>query len=123
MACIWNHRDLDDPLQREIEAAIRSHVPDYDYGFRRRNDAEVLIEESELFEPPVRIEAETVHTVERDVWIEAWRSHATLSRQAGEKTDAVIAEIEVIVDQHSSGPQLDVPYVTRGWMARLQAKS
>ena len=34
-ACVWNYRDLDDPLQRKIEKVIHRLVSSYDYGVRR----------------------------------------------------------------------------------------
>ena len=27
-ACVWNHRDLEDPLQAEVETLIRARIPD-----------------------------------------------------------------------------------------------
>ena len=36
-ACMWNHRDLSDPLQSKIEAIIGSHVEGYSYGSRRED--------------------------------------------------------------------------------------
>ena len=37
-ACLWNHRDVDDPIQKEIESIIKSFIPNYDYGLRRQAD-------------------------------------------------------------------------------------
>ena len=36
-ACMWNHRDLSDPLQQKIEAVIKQNIPNYAYGTRRSN--------------------------------------------------------------------------------------
>lgn len=41
-ACRWNHRDLDDPLQKEVEATIVSLVPGYGYGVRREDQTAVI---------------------------------------------------------------------------------
>ncbi|MCH7624022.1 MAG: methyltransferase domain-containing protein, partial [Nitrospinae bacterium] len=48
-ACMWNHRNLDDPLQAEIEGAIKFHISGYDYG-TRREDQDPIIQASGLFE-------------------------------------------------------------------------
>lgn len=44
-ACMWNHRDLNDHLQNEIEETIRRTIPDYNYG-SRREDPTAIINES-----------------------------------------------------------------------------
>lgn len=36
-ACMWNHRDLNDPLQKEIEDILKREIADYDYGTRRED--------------------------------------------------------------------------------------
>ena len=41
-ACLWNHRDLEEPLQAEIESLIHEYVPDYDYGVRRQDPTPVI---------------------------------------------------------------------------------
>ena len=33
-ACLWNHRWLDDPIQKRIESIIKAAVPRYEYGTR-----------------------------------------------------------------------------------------
>lgn len=119
-ACIWNHRDLDDPLQRRIEELIHSFVPGYQLGVRREDQAPV-IRASGLFEEPVELDFPVLHVTDRDEWCEAWMSHATLARQAGgeQRMAEVVAAIRALVAAES-GPSLTVPYRTRGWMARLK---
>lgn len=38
----WNHRDLNDPLQSEIENILRKHILDYGYGTRREEQTGVI---------------------------------------------------------------------------------
>lgn len=47
-ACMWNHRDLNDPLQKEIEAVLMQEIENYGYGTRREDQTEV-INKSEIF--------------------------------------------------------------------------
>jgi ubiquinone/menaquinone biosynthesis C-methylase UbiE len=115
-ACMWNHRDLDDPLQREIEALIRRQVPDYAHGVRRQ-DQSAVIEASGLFGPVQRIEGRVVHLPSRAQWVAAWRSHATLQRSAGPAFDAVVQSIDEFLEQ-SGIDALEVPYTTRIWAAQ-----
>lgn len=117
-ACMWNHRILDDPIQTEIEAIIVRCVPGYRHGTRREDQTEV-IRGSGLYGPVVRIEADIVHRQSVADCVKAWRSHATLERQAGTRFPRVIDEIEGYLSGLAR-PQIEVPYVTRIWTARLR---
>lgn len=78
---LWNHRDLSDPVQAEIEHIIKDYIPGYGYGVRREDQTQV-IEASGLFEEICTVEGHVVHTQNVEHVLEAWRSHATLQRQA-----------------------------------------
>jgi SAM-dependent methyltransferase len=115
IACLWNHRQLDDPLQAEIESLIRTKIPGYSHGSRREDQAPI-IEASGLFGPVTRLEEPVRHEVPVDDWMEAWRSHATLQRQAGSSFGSVVAAIEDLVRSRVQ-EVVEVPYVTVGWTA------
>ena len=117
-ACMWNHRDLNDPIQAEIESIIKNHVEEYQYGTRREDQTSV-IDASELFEPVVRIEATTYISQSVKDCVEAWQSHATLQRQAGEKFIAVVDDIAAFVSEGGRS-ELQIPYTTRIWTAQLK---
>lgn len=116
-ACMWNHRDLDDPLQEEVEGLIRAAIPGYDYG-SRRVDQTAVIAASGLFEPAQRIEGRVRHRVPVQDWVEAWHSHATLQRQAGNRLGEIATDIEALL-QRKRLKEIDIPYTTRIWIARL----
>ena len=84
---VFNHRDLEDPLQAEIEAFIHREVPAYRYG-PRREDQGAVIDGSGLFRVVRRIEERVAYPADAS-WVRAWGSHATLQRQAGERFDAI----------------------------------
>jgi SAM-dependent methyltransferase len=117
-ACCWNHRDLDEPLQAKVEALIHERVPGYDYGTRRA-DQSAVIDESGLFEPAVFLSGKTTHRVVTGVWCDAWSSHSTLGQQAGSQFDEVVDAIRNLVTAEV-GDFIDVPYVTRVWVAKLR---
>lgn len=119
VAMLWNHRDLDDPLQTEIEAAIASRIPDYDYGARRRDPSPDLVA-SGLFHAPRALAGTVDHEVDADDWVEAWTSHATLARQAGDQFDRIVDEIGALVARAQVGSTLTVPYTTRCWVAQVK---
>jgi SAM-dependent methyltransferase len=120
IALLWNHRDLDtDSLQAEIEAVIASRIPGYDYGYRRRDPSPDL-KASGLFGEPRYLEATVRHEVDADEWVEAWHSHATLARQAGDQLDRIIDDIGALVAQAQDGGRLAIPYTTRCWVAAVR---
>lgn len=118
--CLWNHRQLTDPLQAALEAVIRCHLPGFAHGVRRDDPSPSLLRGA-YFTDLVAVEAPVVHAVPRADCVEAWRSHLTLQRQAGAAFPDVIAAIERLLERRAP-PVLAVPYVTRAWMARRRAR-
>jgi SAM-dependent methyltransferase len=118
--CLWNHRRLDDPLQARIEDLIKSHIPGYQYGVRRSEQG-TAIEESRLFDTPVRISGQTVYQLDAEAWCDMWRSHSTLGEQAGDGFETVLAEIRALV-RREAGDQICVPYETVAWIARRRGE-
>ncbi len=112
-ACMWNHRDLNDPLQRAIEELIQSKIADYSYG-KRRQDPTAVIEASGLFESSQKVESTFVVPMTKERIVTAWRSHETLARQAGEAFSTICDEIHSLIPDAEVG----VPYTTRIWVAR-----
>jgi SAM-dependent methyltransferase len=115
VACLFNHRRLDDPLQARIEALIRRRIPAYRYGARREDHGEVLAR-GEHFSGVHLLQGEVVHTVDAAEWADAWRSHATLARQAGSRLEDILQEIRT--ETAAMGRTVDVPYTTRLWLAQ-----
>jgi len=115
-ACLWNHRDLSDPIQAAIEATIARHVPGYSHGVRRSDQTEVIAG-SGLFEPALRLSGRVVHEQSVAQCVEAWRSHATLERQAGSLFQDVVAAIESYLSTLGKD-RISIPYDTNIWLAR-----
>jgi len=116
-ACMWNHRQLDDPIQAQIEAIIKEHVTGYGYG-TRREDQSAVIDASGLFGPVVHLDAGIIHQQTIAECVEAWRSHGTLARQAGDKFLSVVAAIEDYL-KHLNLETIQIPYSTHIWIAQL----
>lgn len=117
-ACLWNHRDLQDPLQAGIEALIRAQIPNYSYGTRREDQREFL-EQSGYFEAVFELSGRVVHQQSLADCLTAWRSHATLARQAGERFEAILSAIETYL-QEKAPAGLRIPYTTRIWFGRFR---
>lgn len=117
-ACMWNHRSLDEKIQARIEEIIKEFVPGYGYGTRREDQREV-INQSGLFGPVIHLDSGVVHEQKIEECVEAWRSHGTLERQAGEKFGEVIDSIEKYLKSlHQRSIQ--IPYLTNIWLAQLK---
>lgn len=115
-ACMWNHRDLDNPLQQSIEEVIKKNIPGYSYG-TRREDQTAVIDASGLFGPVQFISGQVEHHIPAEDFIEGWKSHGTVYRQSPEVFDKIIAEIRQVVESLGQDT-VTVPYTTRIWMAR-----
>jgi ubiquinone/menaquinone biosynthesis C-methylase UbiE len=116
MACLFNRRDLTDPLQMAIEALIHREVPAYRYG-PRRDDQASIIAASGLFQQVERIDVPFLHHQSTRTWLAAWASHATLARQAGDRFQAILDAIETLVIQ-AYPETVQVPYTTQVWIGR-----
>lgn len=114
--CMWNHRKLDDPIQTKIELIIHDAVPEYAYG-TRRSDQQEVIEASKLFRSVEKVEGSVLHQQSVVDCIEAWRSHATLQRQAGDAFQSVVEEIAAYLESLRIDT-IEIPYTTRAWVAQ-----
>lgn len=114
--CMWNHRDLDDPVQKEIEGIFHREIAGYGYGTRREDQSEVIAR-SGLFGNVTAVEGRILHRQAIADVVEAWRSHATLERQAGPRFHAIVDEVERYL-RGLSVDAIDVPYTTRAWVAQ-----
>lgn len=118
-ACLWNHRDLEDPIQMHIESIIKRYIPQYDYGNRRQDQTEFL-NRSGYLKDIAFISGHIVHEQPIDECIEAWRSHGTLHRQCDndDMFHAIIDDIAVyLIGLHTAS--IKIPYVTRVWTGIL----
>jgi ubiquinone/menaquinone biosynthesis C-methylase UbiE len=117
-ACMWNHRDLEDPIQASIEEIIRKQIPAYAYGTRREDQSAIILS-SGLTDAVEKLEGRVFHTQTVQDCVEAWRSHATLQRQAGDKFPDVVRSIHAYL--HSLGAsEIQIPYTTRIWLAQFK---
>ena len=62
------------------------------------------------------LQGEIVHIVDAAEWACAWRSHATLARQAGPRWEEILREIRA--ETEAAGRKLAVRYTTRLWTAQ-----
>ena len=117
-ACMWNHRNLENPIQSRIESIIKEHVTNYGYGIRRE-DQTAVIENSDLFGSVIHLDAQVLHEQTVTECVKAWKSHATLERQAGRTFETVIQAIEKYLNSLKM-VSIQIPYSTNIWVAQLR---
>ena len=113
LALLWNHRDLSDPLQAAIEAVIKLHIPNYAHGSRRENPSTTVVATAQFVAVDSFRSAFEI-TTQRDHYLAAWRSHATLARAAKSELERIMKSIANIVPQGD----FSVPYSTALWVFR-----
>lgn len=112
--CLWNHRDLSNPLQLKIEEYIKSQIPNYSYGKRRKDPTKVILD-SQKFKIVESFEEPFIHKTSRVDFMDAWASHCTLANQSGKKFQTILSEINKIVP---NSEYIEVPFHTRVWTAQ-----
>ena len=118
IACLYNNRNLEDPIQSKIESLITGELPNYTYGFRRQDHSRTL-DASNMFGPVIKLSSEIIHTQNISVCVEAWKSHATLARQAGKKFNQIIQNIEEYLKSLQC-EEIEIPYRTNVWLAQIK---
>lgn len=71
---LWNHRDLNDPVQNKAQEIIKSFIPDYHGGVRREDQRPILEENKNLFDEIFYIEQDFYFCQSLENYILAWKS-------------------------------------------------
>jgi len=116
-ACMWNHRELNDKHQSQIEKIIKKSLIEYNYGTRRESQHEFLVG-SNYFKSVLTIEGDVIHNQSIHSCISAWNSHVTLKRQAGSKFSNIISEISEYLNSLKVN-SIQIPYKTRIYMGNF----
>jgi ubiquinone/menaquinone biosynthesis C-methylase UbiE len=109
VACLWNYRDFSDDNQKLAQDVILKHLPNYDHGKRRK---EYYPELKSHFSSVRRIIFEFETPVIKSEWIDAWNSHLTLLKQAGDKMPAILKDMEEAIEEVDR-----LRYATHLWVA------
>ena len=114
LSAMWNHRDLNDPIQNVAQEIIKDFIPSYNGG-ARREDQRPIFESSELFGDIFYIEQDFIFTQSLENYILAWKSVKNnfwdLNTEAGKKLFESICE-----KWRSKLPKtLNIRYTTRAW--------
>lgn len=118
--CMWNHRNLKNFHQKEIEKIIKSHLPHYSYGDRRYDYKKMLSKEKSLSNVEKITQSFLVKINKKD-FIKAWKSHGTLRRncQNSDQFNKIIRSITNYVNSLRND-YVVVPYDNVAYVARLK---
>lgn len=117
---LWNHRELEDPLQRRVEAVLRRHAPGYQGG-RRREDplpdwrASGVLRAAAGARGRLRVRQPLAR------FVEGFRAHGTLLRHLQAPIEALLAELHAQLAVDCADGHIDVPFDTRAWCLELAA--
>lgn len=114
--CLWNHRVLDNPIQKDIESILRKNIQGYSHGVRRENQRSI-IENSGLFEDITESTYEFNVIKSKMEFAEAWYSDATVKRQSGEQFTTICEQIKSYLDSINYD-KINIPYTTKVWIAK-----
>jgi ubiquinone/menaquinone biosynthesis C-methylase UbiE len=116
LTCLWNHRDLSDSIQSSVEEIFLKEIPSYSYGIRRQDPTERILE-SGLFGSVEKFSSNFEVTMKKSAYVEAWKSHGTLLRQARDVEHFlyIIRQIDMRLGEIEN---LTIPYTTRLWTAK-----
>lgn len=118
--CMWNHRDLNNVHQREIEKIIKFHIPNYQYGDRRIDYTKLLSRKNSLTGVK-KITQRFISKIKKNDFINAWKSHGTLLRNCKNKYqfNSIIKSIAIYVNSLKKS-YVDVPYDNVAYIARFK---
>ena len=113
-----NHRDLNDSLQRQVEAIIEECVPGYERGVRREDQRPIIEAHSELFEGIVYLEQDFYFAQNLENYLLAWQSvknpYWDLDTEAGRALFGRICDkIRAKLPR-----EFRIKYTTRAWSAK-----
>lgn len=117
-SCMWNHRDLKDPIQELAESIILEFVPNYTRGVRREEQRSIIEEHKNMFDNIIYIEEDFYFHQSIENYINAWRSvknpYWDLETKEGQELFSKISDKM----QEKLPSEFDIKYTTRCWSAK-----
>lgn len=117
-SAMWNHRDLNDPIQEIAEEVINDMVTNYSRGVRREDQRPILEANKSLFDSIVYLEQDFIFHQNIENYIFAWKSvknpYWDLETPQGQELFEKIA----YQLRHKLPSSFGIKYTTRAWSAR-----
>ena len=117
-SCMWNHRDLNDEIQKIAEETIVEFVPSYTRGVRREDQRPIIESRKDLFDNIVYIEEDFYFHQNAQNYILAWKSVKNPywdleTKEGAELFEQISAKILTRIPK-----EFDIKYTTRCWSAK-----
>ncbi|MCR6572175.1 class I SAM-dependent methyltransferase [Campylobacter insulaenigrae] len=116
--CMWNHRDLNDPIQKVAEDTIIEFVPNYTRGTRREDQRPVIEKRKDLFDNIIYTEEDFYFHQSIENYINAWRSVKNRYWDVDTKEGAELSMKIMNSIQERLPKEFDIKYTTRTWSAK-----
>ena len=115
VSILWNHRVLNDPIQKIAQDIIKSFVPDYNGGVRREEQRPILEENKHLFNNIFYLEQDFYFHQTIDNYLLAWESVRNqfwdLNTDEGRKLfEKICDKMRIELPK-----EFDLPYITKAW--------
>lgn len=115
---MWNHRDLDDPIQNKAEEIITELVPHYSRGTRREDQRAIIESRKDLFDSILYVEEDFYFQQSLENYINAWKSVKNPywdldSAEGRELFENITQKMRATLPK-----ELHIKYTTRCWSAR-----
>ena len=117
-SCMWNHRDLKDPIQEIAEEIILELIPHYTRGVRREDQRPIIESHKNLFDTLIYIEEDFYFQQTIDNYINAWKSVKNPYWDLDTQEGADIFDKIAYQMRHKLPNQFNIKYTTRVWSAK-----
>ena len=117
-SCMWNHRDLNCPIQEIAEEVILDLVPSYTRGVRREDQRQILEDNRNLFDNIIYIEEDFYFHQSIENYINAWRSVKNPYWDLQTKEGVELFEKIAYQMKHKLPSEFSIKYTTRCWSAK-----
>lgn len=116
--CMWNHRDLNDPLQKTAQNIIKEFVPSYEKGVRREDQRPIIEKNRALFDEIFYLEQDFYFHQNIDNYILAWKSVKNPYWDLETSDGAELFEKISAKFRQELPSEFDIKYTTRAWSAK-----
>lgn len=117
-SCMWNHRDLSDPIQEVAEEVILDLIPEYKRGVRREDQRPVIEEHRDLFDEIFYLEKDFYFHQSLENYLLAWKSVKNPYWDLETKEGAELFDRIIYQMRHKLPKEFSIKYTTRIWSAK-----
>lgn len=117
---VFNHRDLQNKIQLNVENIIKSNIKDYSYGLRRKDLKPFLVKFKNFSEIKI-YKHKFQNKILAKNFVDGFKSHATIKKQSKRKFNKIIKEIGRYVLLKKK-KYISVPYTTVIYTLKFRIK-